>query len=112
MRDREVRTIPVIARRALNPAAPLQIIKRTGHPLSALLHHVRIDHGRGHIVVSEQVLDCPDIRPTLQKMSSKTVSKRVAGNVFGNPASRYGRLNRLLHRSLVQVVPPHEIVEG
>jgi hypothetical protein len=44
--------------------------------LATLLQDVRVDHGRGHVRVAEQVLDGPNIRPALQQMGGKRVAAR------------------------------------
>ena len=44
--------------------------------LAASVQHMGVDHRRAHIFVPEQLLDCPDIIPTLQEVGRKGVAKR------------------------------------
>jgi hypothetical protein len=65
-------------RSTLNPInslapAPLQAIQRALHPAAALTQNMRIDHGRGHVIVAQQFLDRPNVRPSLEGVRREAV---------------------------------------
>ena len=53
--------------------AHLEPVQRTHHPTRPPIQHMRVDHRRAHIIVPQQLLDGPDITPTLQQMRREAV---------------------------------------
>ena len=82
----------------------LQAIQRAFRPAAALSQHVGVDHRRGHVVVPQQLLNRPDIRPPLKGVRGKTMSKSVARNAFGNPHPRHCGLDGSVDGDLVQMM--------
>lgn len=82
-----------------------QAIERAFHPAAALAQHVGVDHRGGNVVVAQQLLDRADIGPALQGMRGETVAKSVRAGVFRDPYPHHRRLDGLVNRGLVQVVP-------
>ena len=77
----------------------LEAIQRAFHPAAALPQHVRVDHRRGHVVVPQQLLDRPNVRPALKGVGGEAVPERVRAGALGDPRARYRRPNRLLGSS-------------
>ncbi len=51
-----------------------KVIQGTFHPLPPLLQHMRIDHGRGNVIVTKKRLNGSDICATLQQVGRKRVT--------------------------------------
>jgi hypothetical protein len=60
------------------------------------MQHVRVDHSRSHVLVTHQLLDCPDVVTCRQQVSGEAVAQRVTTACLGNA----GLPDRLLHRLL------------
>jgi len=52
--------------RPARQSTSLQAIQRAFHPTAALAQDVRVDHGGGHVIVAQQLLDGPDVRLSLE----------------------------------------------
>ena len=83
-----------------------QAIQRAFHSAAALPQHVRIDHGGRDVVVPQQLLNRPNVRPALEGMGGEAVSKSVRAGALDNPHSRDRRLDGLMNGPLVQMMPP------
>ena len=57
--------------------------------MASLLQDVRIDHGGGHIVVPEQLLNSTDIGAALQQMGSKVMAVRISILPMKGPQSPF-----------------------
>ena len=68
-------------------------IEWTADPTPTTLEHVRIDHRRGDILVSQEFLHGTAIGPLLQQVRGKAVAQGVATAPLGNP----GLADRLFH---------------
>jgi len=55
--------------------ANIQLIERTFHSLSTLIQNVRVNHHRGDIGLTEQLLEGPNVVPILNRMGRKRMSK-------------------------------------
>ncbi len=64
-----------------------------------------VNHGRAHVPVAEQLLDCADVVPILEEVCGKRMAEGVAGRMSGNPGSADGVPDRALQHRLMQVVP-------
>src|SRR6266446_8225534 len=56
----------------------LEAIQGTFHPAAARAQNVRVNHRGRDIVMSEQLLNRPDVCPALQGVGRKAVAKGVA----------------------------------
>ena len=54
---------------------PSKRIHGTSNPFSAPIQNMGIDHGRFHILVSQELLDRPDIISVFEQMDGKGISK-------------------------------------
>ena len=68
-------TIPDIDRSAYTGSKSIQ---RAADSLATFVQYMRIDHGRTHILVPQQLLNCPDIIAALQQMCGKRMTESVA----------------------------------
>ena len=89
---------------ALNPFS--KAIQRAFHPAAALPQHVRVDHVRGDVIVAQQFLDRADVRPALEGVRGEALPERVRACLLGNAHPCYRRLNGLVDRGLLQLMPP------
>ena len=74
-------------------------IEGTADPTPTTLQHVRIDHRRGDIFVSQEFLYGADIRPLLQQVRGKAVPQGVATAPLGDPRLADGLFHRLLYHT-------------
>ena len=83
-----------------------QPVRRAQHAATAgAIQHVRVDHRRRHIRVTEQLLDRPDVVPVLEKVRREGVPERVASHSLRRAARQRRRSNRTLQTLLVHVMP-------
>jgi hypothetical protein len=83
-----------------------QPVRRAQHAAAAgAIQHVRVDHRRRHIRVTEQLLDRPDVVPVLEKVRREGVPERVASHSLRRAARQRRRSNRTLQTLLVHVMP-------
>ncbi len=99
-RQRPARAEPPGGRR-VNICVVASTIQRTTDAYSRLLHHVRVDLCRAHILMSEQFLHRPNIIAILQKMRRERMPQRVAACPLVNPRHRHRRLHHPLHTRLI-----------
>ena len=71
-------------------------IEWTADPTPTTLEHMRRDHRRGDILMSQEFLHGTDIRPLLQQVRGKAVPQGVATAPLGNPCLADGLFHRLL----------------
>lgn len=64
--------------------------------MAALVQNMGVNHRRFQIPVTQQSLDGPNIRSTLQKMRRKTVSESVCGNPLSDPGLANRHFDRLV----------------
>ncbi len=75
-------------------------IQWASHPFRALLHHVRVDHRRLHVRLTQQLLHRVDIVATLQQVGGEAMARRVAAGRLGDARAAH----RQLHVRLVPVI--------
>jgi hypothetical protein len=80
---------------------PSKNAKRRGRPgarnaLAALLQEVDVDHGRGQIIVPEQVLNGADVGAALAQVRSEGMANGVGTEVCVRPARRTATLMAVL----------------
>ena len=72
-----------------SPASP-GLIQRTEHTQARPIEDVRIDHGRRHVRMAQQLLHSADIVVRLQQVRGERMSQRVAADALLNAAGRRG----------------------
>jgi hypothetical protein len=72
------------------PSKLLVEIQRTSDALTTTLQNVGINHGRSHIVVSQEFQDSSDVITALLELRNKGMPKRLACGVFGKPVPYIG----------------------
>jgi len=70
----------------------------TGGPT---VQHVRVDLGRGHVSVPEQLLDGSDVAPVLEQVRCERVTQRVRRRPLGDSRSAHCILDATLEHGLV-----------
>ena len=60
-----------------SPPRP-ELIERAPYSSPALVEHMRVNHGRRHVAMTEQFLDRPNVVPAFQEMRGEAVTKRMA----------------------------------
>ena len=62
------------------PRATLHRVERAPNATRAILEDVRVDHGRGHVAVAEDLLHRADAVAALQQVGGEGVAEGVAGH--------------------------------
>jgi hypothetical protein len=83
----------------------LQGVKRAADALAAAVEHVGVDRGGTHILVTEELLDGPDVVARLQQMSGEGMPEGVAPHMLDDARRADGLLHRPLNHGLVNMVP-------
>lgn len=65
-----------------------------------LFQYVGIDFGRRDIGVSQQLLDCAQIRAAIKQMAGEGVAQNVRRDALGIKAGGYGRFFQILGEAL------------
>jgi hypothetical protein len=91
------------------PLACSQPVHRAPDAEPPAVEDVGIDHRRGHIPMSQQLLDRTDIVAVLEQMGGERVPQAVAGDPLRETGIRRGQLDGALDDGLVQVVATETI---
>ena len=83
----------------------LQRIRRAPNTLSTPVQHMRIDHRRPDIAVTQQLLHRPNIIPILQQMRRERVPECMARGVLLDISLPDRGLHCLLQNGLIHVMP-------
>src|SRR5438034_11742707 len=86
------------------PAADSQEIGRAPHPHSRPVQHVRVDHRRAHVAVTEQLLYRADVMPGLEQMRGEAVPPPLTARALGDAARTAPRGRRTLRHRPVPTV--------
>lgn len=94
---------------------PRRVIKAAGGGLvegasdaeGATVEDVRVDHGRGDVAMTEQLLDGADVVAGLEQVGREAVAEAVAGGALRKVGSCAGGAECLLEHGFVEVVAPH-----
>ncbi len=87
------------------PQAPgLQSIGRTAKTEPTAIQHMRVNHRRSNIGMTEQLLNGSNVRSTLEKMGGERMAEGVTRHTLPKPRRSRSLLDRALYLSLVQVV--------
>src|SRR5262245_48508836 len=70
-------------------------IKRTPHSAPAVLQHVRVEHGRAHVLVAQECLHGANIVPSSTRCVAKECRKVWHLPCFGRPARPMASLTAL-----------------
>lgn len=73
--------------------------------LSTPIQYVGLDHCGLHVLVSQQLLDGPNIVPILQEVRRKGVPEGVTRGEFGQPSPSHRPLDGPLDDGLMQMMP-------
>ena len=84
-------------------------VQGTANSHARPIHDVGIDHGRGHIAVSQQFLHRADIVVRFEQVSRKAVPQGVATGGLGDSRASDRVRHRPLHRRFVQMMPTDRI---
>ena len=66
-------------------------IQRRPDACGPAVQHVRVDHRRPDVAMSQELLDCPDVVAVLEEMRGEGVPERRQEAGFVSPASRTAR---------------------
>lgn len=80
---------------------PSSAIGRTFDTQSTTIQHVRVDHGRRHVAVTQQLRNRSNVATALQEMRRERVPEGMTRRPLGDLRSP----DRALEHGLVQVVP-------
>lgn len=80
-------------------------IKWAANPNAWLFHDVRVDHGRGDVLMTQQCLDRAYVRSSLQQMGGKRMPKRVWRDRSADVRRHSGLSNRTLKCFRVAMKP-------
>jgi hypothetical protein len=83
-----------------------QAIQRAFHPVAALPQHMGVNHGRGNVIVPQQLLDRPNVGSALEGVGGEAVPQRVRAGALGDPRAGNRCPNRLLDSPFIEVMPP------
>src|SRR6266851_3571605 len=83
----------------------LDAIERAGDAAAALSEHVRVHHGRAHVLVTEKFLNGPYVVARLQQVSGKGMAQRMAADGLGDAGRTRGRGDRARKNGLEHVMP-------
>jgi hypothetical protein len=81
------------------------LIERAPHATPALVEHVRIDHRRAHIAMTQELLDRTDIVARFEQVGRERVPQRVARRRPCIATGSRGVLDGALDDRFVQVMP-------
>ena len=81
-------------------------VQRTLNAEGASAQDVGVDHGRGDILVSQELLDGADVRARFEQVRGERVSQGVRTDTFRDAGSNRGPAHRPLDDGFVQVVTP------
>src|SRR6516225_7580208 len=81
-------------------------IQRASHSHPRFAHHMRVDLGRGHVGVAEEILHGAYIGAALQQVRGKTVPQRVRGHALVQTSGAAGFADRKLECGVEDMVPP------
>jgi hypothetical protein len=70
-----------------------EVVQGARNSLAALLQDVGVDHGRGKIVVPEQLLNGADVGAALEQVSGEGMAKGVSADLLGQAGTADGRLD-------------------
>ena len=84
----------------------LQHIHWAAYALTSSVEHVCVYHSRTHTLVSEQLLDRPDVVARFEQVRGERVPECVAAYVFRYPGPSHRLLHGSLQDRLVDVMPP------
>ena len=85
----------------------MQVVQRAWDPLAALLEYVRINHGRPHVVVAQELLDGADIGPALQQVRRKAMTESMRAHYFDHSRFSGGNLDRFVHHRRIHMMAPN-----
>ncbi len=89
----------------LSPARTGYAVERAPDAQASAVQHVRVEHGRAHVPVPEQLLNRADVVARLEQGGRERMAQRVAPGALRQPGGQHGLAHGALEHGLVQVVP-------
>src|SRR5882672_6491515 len=89
----------------IHRARLLDAIERAGDAAAALGEHVRVHHGRTHLLVTEKFLNGPYVVARLQQVGGKRMAKRMAADGLGDAGRTRRRRDRARKNGIEHVMP-------
>lgn len=80
-------------------------IQRTAYASRAVTEDVGVDHGRGHLPVTEELLDSADVVSAFQKVGGERMAEGVATGTLLDAGRLHGAGHGALNVRLVVVMP-------
>ncbi len=71
-------------------------VERTRYPMATPVENMGVDHGRLDVLVTEKLLDRPDVMPSLKQVGGEGVAEGVRCDRLGEVCSPCGYLDGLL----------------
>ena len=87
-------------------------IKRTRNPMTTPVENMGVDHGRLYVLVTEELLDSPDVMPSLKQVGGEGVAEGVRRDRLGEVCPPCGHPDGLLDALRVEVVPSDHAAAG
>ena len=87
-------------------------IQRTFDAQPRLLHHMRINHRRRHILVPQQPLHCADIITRFQQPGRERMPQRMTRRRLRDVRQAHRRLDRSLQALFIDMVSPDLAAPG
>jgi len=80
------------------------VVERTDNAEGSAIDNMGIHHGRSHVLVPEQRLNCSDVGPCLKQVRREAVAECMACGSIGEPCRSSSLLHSPLHGRCVEVV--------
>jgi hypothetical protein len=95
---------PILNARPFRSPAVTLLGAAPASPRSASVEHMRVDHGRANILVTEQFLHCANVVTIHQEIRGERMPSRVAGDSLGETRLTDSSLQRSLKQRFVDVM--------
>jgi len=82
----------------------LLLVEGAAHAARTTVENVGVNHGRGHVSVSEKLLNGSDVVTTFEEVGREGMSHGVRARRLGDPGLAHSVLHRSLDHGLVKVV--------
>ena len=90
----------------LHNTPPLQVVRGTLYALASPVQNMGINHRGFHVLMAEELLDCPNVVAPFQKIRRKGMAKGVAGGAFGESGFSDRASDRFLDDGFMGMMPP------
>jgi hypothetical protein len=90
----------------IHPSPAEEPVQRASDGGGAAVQDMRVDHGRGDVLMAEQLLDRADVVAVFEKVRRERVAERMAAGVLRDAGGAQSASYRALHYRFVHVVSP------